>query len=313
MRKYILRRIASIIPVLLGISIFTFLIFDLVPGDPATMILREEAGRFSQKDLEERRQELGLHDSLPKRYANWLSNVLRFNFGKSYQSKRLVSREILSRFPATIRLSVCAIALALLFTFLTGTLSALYHNMLVDHLLRLWSLLCVCTPGFLTALLLLHIFSSKLGLLPAAAYGSPASMIMPALALALRISASNARLLRAGMLEAMEQEYVKVARAKGLEDGKVLFGHAFKNAVLPVITTTGMSFASLLGGTMVIETIFSRPGIGSYCLSAIMARDYPVVQCYVLITAVTFVLVDLAVDIIYHFIDPRIELQSSRI
>lgn len=313
MRKYILRRIASIIPVLLGISIFTFLIFDFVPGDPATMILREEAGHVSLQDLNEIRQELGLYDSISKRYINWLSNVLRFNFGKSYQSQRLVSREILSRFPATIRLAFSAIALALFFTFIMGILSAVYHNRIIDHLLRLWALLCVCTPGFLIALLLLHIFSSRLGLLPIAAYGSPKNMIMPALALSVRMSASNSRLLRAGMLEAMEQEYVKVARAKGLKGGKVIFGHAFKNAVLPIITTTGMSFASLLGGTMIIETVFSRPGIGSYCLSAITARDYPVVQCYVLIAAVSFVLVDLAVDLLYHFIDPRIELQSSSI
>lgn len=311
MRRYLLKRLSYLIPVMFGVSIVTFALIRLAPGDPAELILRAGGFEPTQEEIKALREELGLDVPVYIQYIRWLWNVFHLNLGESYYTGEPVVKEILIRFPATLELAGAAIALVILFALPAGILAALYRRAATDHLMRLIAILGASLPGFWLGLLLIYLFAVKLKLLPVMGKGSLEHLILPAVTLSFGMAATYARLLRASMLEVLGQDYITVARAKGLDEEAVVLGHALKNALLPVITMLGLSFGHLLGGTVIIETVFAWPGVGRFCLEAIFHRDYPVVQAYALFMAVVFVLANLVVDLSYRFLDPRVEVEEG--
>lgn len=309
MKQYLLKRLLCLVPVMLGVSIITFALINLAPGDPAELMLRSEGVEPTREAVEALRRELGLNAPVHVRYARWLWNTLHFDLGKSYRTARPVTGEILDRFPATLELTVAALVFVILFAVPAGILSSLYRNALIDHLSRMLALLGASLPGFWLGLLLIYFFSVKLGILPVMGRGSLKHLVLPAVTLGLAMAAVYARLLRASMLEVLGQDFIKVARAKGLQEKWVIGRHALKNAILPAVTIFGMSFGNLLGGAVIIETIFAWPGIGKFAVDSIFNRDYPVIQGYALFMAMIFVLANLLVDISYRLLDPRIRLE----
>jgi peptide/nickel transport system permease protein len=258
------------------------------------------------------REELGLNDPVYIQYGRWFRDVLHLDLGQSYRTGRPVAEEIFSRFPATLELTVAAIFFMLLISIPSGILAALHRHAFVDHLSRIWALAGASLPGFWLGLLLIYYFSVKLGIFPVMGRGGLDHLVLPAVTLGFGMAATYARLLRASMLEVLGQDYIKVARARGLKEKLIVGRHALKNALLPVVTAFGMSFGHLLGGAVIVETIFAWPGVGKFFVDAIFNRDYPVIQGYALFMAVVFVIVNLLVDIAYVFLDPRIRLERGR-
>ncbi|MCL6477349.1 MAG: ABC transporter permease [Peptococcaceae bacterium] len=309
MKQYLLKRFLYLIPVMLGVSIITFALINLAPGDPAELMLRAEGMEPTREAVEALRRELGLNAPVHVRYAKWLWNALHFDLGKSYRTSRPVTEEILNRLPATLELTVAALLFVLLFAVPLGIMSALYRHAFIDHLSRILALLGASLPGFWLGLLLIYFFSVKLGIFPVMGRGGLNHLALPAVTLGFAMAATYARLLRASMLDVLGQDFIKVARAKGLQEKWVIGRHALINAVLPAITMFGMSFGSLLGGAVIVETIFAWPGIGKFAVDSIFSRDYPVIQGYALFMTLIFVLANLLVDISYGLLDPRIRLE----
>lgn len=311
MLYYLLKRLLYLLPVLLGVSVITFGLLNLAPGDPAELILRAGGMEPTTEAVELLREELGLNEPLHIRYILWLAGALKFDLGISYRTGLPVSTEILQRVPATLELAFAALFLTVLLSLPLGILAALYRRALADHLTRFGALLGASMPSFWMGLLLIYIFAVKLGLFPVMGRGGLRHLVLPAVTLAFGMSATYARLLRASMLEVLGQDFIRVARAKGLSEKWVVGRHALKNALLPVVTMLGLSFGQLLGGTVIVESIFAWPGVGKYCLESIFNRDYPVVQGYVLFMALVFVLVNMAVDVSYRMLDPRVRLSGG--
>ncbi len=308
MAEYILKRIAFFIFVMIGVSLIAFSLINLAPGDPAEIVLSQGGGTPTPEAVEKLREELGLNDPLIVQYGRWLSRAARFDFGNSFLTEKPVGDELLARFPRTLLLAVSAVVFALFLSIPTGILAALYHRRFADHLGRVGALLGASIPNFWLGLFLIHLFAVKLKLLPSAGCDDFSHLILPAVTLGFGMAAIYARLLRASLLEVLSQEFIKVARAKGLTEKLVIGRHALKNALLPVITAFGVSFGHLLGGTVIVETIFAWPGIGQFAVDAIFSRDYPVIQGFVFFTAVIFVGLNLLIDISYCFLDPRVRL-----
>jgi peptide/nickel transport system permease protein len=305
---YILKRIAFFIFVMIGVSLIAFSLINLAPGDPAEIVLSQGGGTPTPEAVEKLRKELGLDDPLIVQYGRWLSRAARFDFGNSFLTEKPVGDELLARFPRTLLLAISAVVFALFLSIPTGILAALYHRRFADHLGRLGALLGASIPNFWLGLFLIHLFAVKLKLLPSAGCDGFSHLILPAVTLGFGMAAIYARLLRVSLLEILSQEFIKVARAKGLTEKLVIGRHALKNALLPVITAFGVSFGHLLGGTVIVETIFAWPGIGQFAVDAIFSRDYPVIQGFVFFTAVIFVGLNLLIDISYCFFDPRVRL-----
>jgi ABC-type dipeptide/oligopeptide/nickel transport system permease component len=241
-----------------------------------------------------------------------LWGILHFDMGESYRTGSPVTEELLDRFPATLELTIAALLFVLLFAVPAGILAALYRHAFIDHLSRILALLGASLPGFWLGLLLIYFFAVKLGIFPVMGRGGLDHLILPAVTLGFTMAATYARLLRASMLDVLGQDFIKVARAKGLHEKWVIGRHALKNAIIPAITMFGMSFGGLLGGSVIIETIFAWPGIGKFAVDSIFNRDYPVIQGYVLFMAFIFVVANLLVDISYGLLDPRIRLERRR-
>lgn len=331
MGKYIVKRLIGLIPVVIGVSICAFLLIHLIPGDPARAILGERATEETMNAL---REQLGLNDPLYVQYARFMGNVLQGDFGRSVITNNPVIEEFAQRFPATLELSLAAMTIAVIVGVLAGVISAVKQYSIFDNLSMVGALLGVSLPIFWLGLMMQWLFAFKLGLLDASARLSvdthlqtitnlylldailtgnwPAfvdafkHILMPSLALATIPMAIIARMTRSSMLEVLKQDYIRTARAKGLKEKVVIFKHALKNAFLPVLTVMGLQFGSLLGGAVLTETIFSWPGVGRLMYEAIMQRDFPVVQNGILIIALIFVLINLMVDILYSYVDPRI-------
>ncbi|GAB4270308.1 ABC transporter permease [Thermincola ferriacetica] len=331
MGKYIVKRLIGLIPVVIGVSICAFLLIHLIPGDPARAILGERATEETMNAL---REQLGLNDPLYVQYARFMGNVLQGDFGRSVITNNPVIEEFAQRFPATLELSLAAMIIAVIVGVLAGVISAVKQYSIFDNLSMVGALLGVSLPIFWLGLMMQWLFAFKLGLLDASARLSvdthlqtitnlylldailtgnwPAfvdafkHILMPSLALATIPMAIIARMTRSSMLEVLKQDYIRTARAKGLKEKVVIFKHALKNAFLPVLTVMGLQFGSLLGGAVLTETIFSWPGVGRLMYEAIMQRDFPVVQNGILIIALIFVLINLIVDILYSYVDPRI-------
>lgn len=282
----------------------------LAPGDPAELLLRAQGGEPTMQAIEAVQSELKLGDPVHVQYGRWLWNVLHGNLGLSFVTSRPVTEEIGSRFPATVELALGSLAVMILFAVPAGILAALYPRALIDHLSRLWALLGASIPGFWLGLLLIYFLSVRLGLLPVMGRGSLMHLVLPAATLGFGLSAVYARLLRSSLLDVLGQEYIKAARAKGLQEKLVIGRHALKNALLPAVTMFGMSLGSLLGGAAIVETIFAWPGVGQYAVQSIYNKDYPVIQGYVLLMAVIFVCANLLIDLVYRLLDPRIRLDG---
>lgn len=308
MKNYILRRLIGLVPILLGISIITFALLQFVPVDPAEVYLRMSNIPPTEEAVAVTREELGLNKPLYQQYIQWLRNVFRLDFGKSFTTKKPVLKEIGYYFPATIQLTLASLGLVILFSVPIAILSALYKDSIFDNLGRSFAFLGASMPSFWVGLLCMYLFSLKLDLLPIAGKGSVKHLILPAFTLALGYIATYTRLLRTSLLENLRENYVLYGRTRGLKENFILVSHVLKNAMLPVITAFGMSMGYMLAGSVIVENIFAWPGVGRYIISAIFNRDYPVIQCYVLIMAVIFVLLNLSVDILYGILDPRIRI-----
>ncbi|HIB12225.1 MAG TPA: ABC transporter permease [Dehalococcoidia bacterium] len=308
MRAYVARRLLILPALLFGISIISFALLNFAPGDPAEIILRRQ--NPEEPPLPEAvralRQQLGLDAPLPLRYGRWLFDVLKGDLGESYRSGTPIMSELVKRFPATMMLATAALALSVVVSIPLGIIAALWRGSLLDSLSRLLALLGAAVPSYVLALLLMLFIAVKLNWLPAIGYGSPKNLILPAIALAAGSSAQVMRLTRASMLEVLQQDYMRTARSKGLNERTVVMVHGLKNGLLPVVTMLGINLGHLLGGTVIVETIFGWPGVGRYAVESILQRDYPVVQGFVLYMALIFLLANLAVDFSYRWLDPRL-------
>lgn len=291
-------------PVLLGISVAAFLMMHLVPGDPAKMMLGELA--VQKEAVENLRRVLGLDDPVPVQYWRFLTRALRGDLGRSVLENQPVARMIWQVLPSTIELTLTGLGIAVFLGVLLGVTAAVRHRTWMDNASMIVALWGVSMPTFWMGLLLIFLFSLKLGWLPATGQGGFERLIMPAFTLGYVAAAVIARLVRSSMLEVLRQEYVRTARAKGLAERFVVYRHALKNALIPVVTVLGLQFGALLGGTVVIETIFSRPGVGRLAVSSILSKDFLVTQGTVLMSAVFYTLVNIIVDFSYAFLDPRI-------
>jgi ABC-type dipeptide/oligopeptide/nickel transport system permease component len=301
---YVSRRLLQTIPVLLGVSLLVFSMLHLVPGDPVKMMLSEFA--TSPEQAERLRSQLHLDDPLYVQFGRFVWNALQGDLGYSIRSKRPVATEIAESLPATLQLAIAGLFIAALIGIPLGILAAIRQQSWLDAGSMVVALIGVSMPSFWLGLLMIFAFSLHLRLFPATGGGDLRHLVLPALTLGLGASAIIARLTRSSMLEVLRQEYVVTARAKGLNEFVVIFRHAFKNAVIPVITIFGLQFGQLLAGTVVIETVFSRPGIGRLIVGGILNKDFPLVQGIVLVVAVSYVLVNLIVDLTYAMADPRI-------
>jgi peptide/nickel transport system permease protein len=313
MLAYILRRFLLLIPVLLGVSIIVFTLIRLIPGDPASIAIGVDQ-RISEEQRERVRKSYGLDQPLPVQYAKWMGHILQGDLGNSLRTKRPLMDELQLRLPVTIQLAVMAGILGTIPAVAVGVLAAVKRNSWADYASTIITLLGVSVPNFLLAILLVLCFSFWLDWLPNIGFkkltDDPVqnikTMIMPSVALALPLAAVIMRNTRSAVLEVMSQDYVRVARAKGLAGNTVLTRHVLRNAAIPIITVAGIQVATLLGGTVIIETIFGLPGVGRYIFEAISNRDYPVVQGVTLVISTLFVLISVMVDILYAVTDPRL-------
>ncbi|EMJ9773518.1 MULTISPECIES: nickel ABC transporter permease subunit NikB [Morganella] len=313
MMRFIFRRVLLLIPMLFGTSLFIFLILRLGPSDPALDYLRLSKIPPTPQAVESARELLGLDKPVMTQYFHWLSDALHLDFGISYATQKPVLPDLLYFLPATLQLAGLALALTIILSVPMGMLAARYREKWPDQLVRVIAFIGVSMPNFWLGFLLILLFSIHLGWLPPMGKGEAKHLVMPVIAISLMSLAINARLLRASMLEVAGQRHVRYARLRGLSEMTVERSHILRNAWLPVITAIGMHIGELLGGALIIESIFSWPGVGRYAVSAIMNRDYPVIQCFTLLMVVIFVLCNLIVDIIYAIADPRIRLSAEGI
>lgn len=336
MLKYTIKRILMLIPVLIGVSVIVFLIMRVLSPDPAPIVLGQHA---TVEAADKWREANGLNAPIYIQYFNFIKGAVTGDFGTSYYSKTPVIKEILSRFPATIELAVAAIILASLFGTLIGVVSAVKKNSILDHSGMLLALIGVSMPIFWLGIMLIILFAGFLHVLPSSGRIDPLlqptggtglylidtlvsgnieafvdavkHLLLPAVALGMYSMAIIARITRSSMLETLNQDYIRTARAKGVKESKVIFHHALRNAMIPITTVIGLQLGSLLGGAVLTETVFSWPGIGHYTVECILKSDFPVVQGVVLLVACIYVLINLIVDIIYAFLDPRIKYSKK--
>jgi peptide/nickel transport system permease protein len=301
---YISQRVLQAIPVLVGISILSFLMLHLIPGDPVSVFAGDKP--LTPERATELRHQYGLDRPLVVQYLDYASHAIRGDLGVALRGQRPVLDSILEVLPGTAQLTLAALAMAAIVGITLGIVAAVAQGTWLDTAVMSVAMLGISTPVFYSSLLLILLFSFTLAWLPATGQGGLERLIMPALALGLSSSAVLARLVRSSMLEVLRQEYVTTARAKGLAPPLVLVRHALKNALIPAVTMLGLQLGALLGGAVVTETIFSRPGVGRLAVDAILNRDFPVVQGTVLFAASVYVLINLVVDVSYAVIDPRI-------
>lgn len=305
MHKYIAKRLLMLIPVIIGVSFLVFFIMAMAPGDTAKAILGEDA---PVEALEALREELGLNDPVPVRYVNYMKGLLQGDLGESYKSGRPVFDEIMERFPATLELSFWGMIFAVALSIPIGIISATRQYSMLDSVSMVFALLGVATPNFWLGLMLIIVFALHLGWLPSGGNTAGfASLVLPVITLGTGCMANITRTTRSSMLEVIRQDYIRTAKAKGVSKNKVINKHALKNALIPVVTVIGLQFGSLLGGAVLTETVFSWPGIGTYLINSIKAKDTNAVLGTVIFFSICFSIVNLIVDILYAYIDPRIK------
>jgi peptide/nickel transport system permease protein len=303
---YILKRVAQLVPVLIGITLLTFLMTHLVPGDPVAIMLGTQA---SGDDVERIRHQLGLDRPLYVQYVDFLWNALHGDLGTSIRSRQPVLSEIWLYLPSTLKLTAAAVVLAAIVGISVGILAATASHKVVDFLSMGLVLVGISTPTFFSSLILILIFSLRLDWLPVASGSGIKPLILPSIALAAPAAAVLARITRSALLEELRKDYVRTAFAKGLTERTVMTVHVLKNALIPIITIIGLQFGGLMAGAVIVESVFARPGLGRFAVTSINARDLPQIQGIVLVAALIYVGVNLIVDVLYGFIDPRIKYE----
>lgn len=300
--------------ILFGVSFITFLLMHIIPGDHAQLVAIYRYGfdDYSVQELSSVRKDIGAELPLHRQYLWWIGHVVQGDLGCSLITRRPVAQEILVRLPATLELAAFSIAITVLIALPLGILAARRPYSRLDNFTMTGSLIGAAIPNFWLGLLLILTFSLTLGVLPVAGSGSFAHLILPAFTLGTGMAAVSTRIVRASLLEVLEQDYVATARAKGLGEGAVLWRHALRNALIPVVTVLGLQLNHLIGGTVIVETVFARPGVGKLIVDAIESRDIPILQGCVLFLAVSFSLINLIVDISYAFLDPRIRYEGDK-
>jgi peptide/nickel transport system permease protein len=313
-KTYVIRRLLALIPVALVVATVAFVLIHLAPGDPASVIAGPDASRDDVQRIE---RQLGLDAPLPVQLVRWYGRLVRGDLGQSIFLRKPVTDAILDRVEPTLLLTVSAIVIAIIIGVPAGVIAARYHNTTTDQVLMVLALLGVSIPNFLLGLLFILFFSVWLGWFPVAGYSpleygwlkTVRSLVLPAFALGLVQSALIARIARSSMLDVLREQFITAGRAKGLGERAVIYKHAFKNALIPTMTIIGISFAILISGAVVVETVFNIPGLGRLIISAVLRRDYPVIQGVVLCIAGVYMLINLAVDLSYLIVDPRVKYQ----
>ena len=308
MGKYVLKRLLWLGPLLLAVSFVIFAVIRLAPGDPAFAYLRLENIPPTPEALVQARADLGLDQPLLTQYAHWLAAAVQGDFGTSFATKRPVLQDIAAFLPATLQLAGVALAFTLLVSVPLGLWSARYKDRWPDHLVRGMAFLGVSTPNFWLGFLLILTFAVGLHWLPPFGTGTAAHMILPVVTVSFMSLSINARLLRASLLESANARHVAWARMRGLSERQVERRHILRNAILPIVTATGMHLGELIGGALVVESIFAWPGVGRYAVSAIGNKDFPVIQCFTLLMVVVFVLCNLIVDVLSAALNPQLRL-----
>ncbi len=306
-----MRRFLLLIPLLLCVSLVVFLLLRSGENDPAMSYLRLSGIPPTDAALLEARATLGLNDSLPVQYMRWLVNAARLDFGASYVTGAPVTRHLLEYLPNTLYLAAVSVFLTIVLSLPVGILSAVHANRWPDRLARAFAYLGVSTPSFWIGFVMILVFSVRLGWLPSMGVGGFRHVIMPAASVALMSFCINTRLIRASMLEQMNARHILYARMRGVRETRVIGLHVLKNSLIPVVTALGMHIGEIFGGAVVAEVVFSWPGVGRYAVSAIYNRDFPVMQCFILMMTAIFVLCNLVTDVLYAAIDPRIRLESE--
>lgn len=301
---YVIQRIFSTLPVLLGVSVLVFSILHVTPGDPARILAGIEA---DAEQIARVRERLGLNDPIHVQYWRFLSGALRGDLGRSFRTREPVTREIASRFYPTLQLALAGMALAAIIGLMAGMVAGRFHGTAIDNVVMVAAMIGVSIPGFWFGLVLIFVFAVQLGWFPVAGAATLKHLVLPSITLGVSAAAILARMTRSSMLEVMRKDYVRTARAKGQSERVVLYRHVLRNALIPVVTIMGLQFGGLLAGTIIIEQVFAWPGLGTLAINALQARDFPMVQGIVLYMALAYVLVNLAVDLMYTTLDPRIQ------
>ncbi|MBO4289987.1 MAG: ABC transporter permease [Lachnospiraceae bacterium] len=307
---YVVKRILALIPIFIAVTFVIFSLLSLTPGDPAAIM----AGTGAPKEaVEQLREEMGLNDPFIVRYLNYVKNfVTKFDMGTSYETHTPVTERILSALPATVRLAVAAIIFAVVVGLPIGIVSATRQYSFFDNFFMVFALIGISLPVFWSGMMLIILFSVKLKWLPSSGFQTIRHLILPGITLGMQSAAMIARMTRSSMLDVIRQDYIRTVRAKGLSEFMITFSHVLRNALIPIVTVIGLQFGQLIGGAVLTETIFSIPGIGRLMVQALKNRDYPVILGCVLFISVMFCLVNLVIDVIYAFLDPKIKAQYSR-
>lgn len=306
MLKFIAKRLLWLIPICLGVSFIIFAIMDLTPGNPARLLLGESATEDAVAELEE---ELGLNEPFFSRYFDWVSGIFTGDFGISYRTREPVFDEVMARLPRTVKLAFLTSVLSVLFSIPLGILSAVKRGSALDNVSLVVSLILTSAPAFLVGLVFILIFCLWLGWFPATGVSTWKGYVLPGIAAALNYSAALQRMMRSSMLETIRSDFIRTVRAKGCKEMRVIMHHALGNAILPVITLIGINFGWQLGGTIIIEQLFSIPGLGTLLLTSVNYKDAPQVMTSCVLVAILAALINLAVDIAYAYIDPRVKAQ----
>lgn len=306
MIKFIIKRLLALIPVIIGVTFMVYFIMSLAPGDPALLLLGDDATPEQIADL---RAEMGLDKPFIVQYGRYMLHLVQGDMGTSYKTKNAVSKEVFSRFPNTLVLAGFSTLVSIVLALPLGVFAAVKQNSLFDTVSMVVALLGVSIPIFWFGLLLILFFALKLGWFPVSGFNGIKSLFLPGLALAFQHMAAIARTTRSSMLETIRQDYIRTVRAKGLPENKVITRHALKNALIPTITVIGLQIGGMMGGSVLTESVFAWPGIGRLMISSIQGRDTPMVLGCILMFSITFSIINLIVDIVYGFVDPRIKAQ----
>ncbi|UQZ36472.1 nickel ABC transporter permease subunit NikB [Paenibacillus sp. PK3_47] len=310
MLKIILRKFLEVALFLLFITFISFLFIRLAPGDPALTILNADELSVSHEQIEQLREEMGFNDHLMVQYGEWLLKFVRLDFGNSYATGQPVTELLAGSLPATLELTFGSLAVMMIVTLPLASLSALYRDSWIDQISRALSVIGAAVPSFWLGLLLIDLFGVQLGWLPTMGRDGMTSIILPSLTLGLAISSVYLRLLRSSLLESLAEEFIVAGRARGLSERRIFWSYAFRHSLPPVITVFGVSLGSLIGGVVVIEVLFAYPGIGRLVVDSIRQRDYPLIQGYILVMAVTVFIVNTAVDLLNRYLNPQIRLKG---
>lgn len=311
MGKYIIKRLIYIIPVLLGITFLTFSLTYLSPGDPVELMLSATGITPSQELIQQVREELGLNKPFFIQYMDWLTKILKGDFGMSYKYSKPVLDLILRALPATFKLAGMTVLMTMIIAIPLGVISALHKNKLLDNIIKVISFLGISLPAPWIAIILMYIFALKLKVLPVIGSSNWTSIILPAASMTILLASRYIRQVRVYVLEEISQDYVIGAKARGVRTGAILLRHVLRSILVPIITQVGLSFGVLLGGAVIIETIFSWPGVGKLAIEAIFTRDYPLIQGYVVWMTIIYMFINMIVDISYYILDPRIHLEKG--